>query len=96
MEMKDKVIDFLNILLGFRKFLAWFGLFIVGIIFRLDNYINGQEWTDLMRYTFAGFVAGNGVEYIATTVKEHLAIKRAQLQQNIPVQQPTSDYSEEK
>jgi hypothetical protein len=79
--MRERMAEFLNVLMGFRKFIAWFSLFGVGIVFRLQNYIDGGQWVDLMKATFAGFVAGNGVEYIASTVKDHLANRRAQIDQ---------------
>jgi hypothetical protein len=81
--MRQRLVDFLNVLQGFRKFIAWFGLFVVGIIFRLNNYIDGPDWVDLMKATFAGFVAGNGIEYVAGTVKDHLANRRAMIQQAV-------------
>ena len=67
--MKQKFIDFFNLVFGFRKLLAWLALFIVGIIFRLHGEVDGAQFVDLMKTTFMGFVAGNGVEHIMTTLK---------------------------
>lgn len=67
--MKQKIAEWINIIFGFRKFIAWFGLFLVGIIFRVNNLIDGPAFVDLMKSTFMGFVAANGVEHIMTTVK---------------------------
>lgn len=67
--MKEKIAEWINVIFGFRKFIAWFGLFVVGIIFRVQNLISGEAFVDLMKSTFMGFVAANGVEHIMTTVK---------------------------
>jgi hypothetical protein len=73
--MKQKLVDLINVIFGFRKFLAWVALFLVAIIFRLKAYIDGGQFVDLMKSTFMGFVAGNGVEHIMTTVKEYINAK---------------------
>jgi len=86
--MKQRLADFLNALMGFRKFIAWLAVFMVSIILLLKGYMNGSEWTDLMKTAFTAFVAGNGVEYIATTVKDHLSNIRARIDQGAPSTPP--------
>ena len=73
--MKQTIVDFINVTFGFRKFIAWFGLFVVGIIFRLTNHIDGGQFVDLMKTTFMGFVAGNGIEHLMSTVKVYVGSK---------------------
>ncbi len=67
--MKQKLAEWINIIFGFRKFMAWLALFLVGIVFRVKGLIAGAEFVDLIKGTFLGFVAANGVEHIMTTVK---------------------------
>lgn len=67
--MKQKIAEWINIIFGFRKFMAWLALFLVGIIFRVKGLIAGAEFVDLIKGTFLGFVAANGVEHIMTNVK---------------------------
>lgn len=73
--MKQKLVDLINVIFGFRKFLAWLALFLVAVAFRLKGYVDGGQFVDLMKSTFMGFVAGNGVEHIMTTVKEYINAK---------------------
>lgn len=73
--MKEKLIEFWNLIFGFRKFIAWTALFLVGIVFRILDYINGAQFVDLVKATFAGFVLANGWEHAMTTTKEFLAGK---------------------
>lgn len=71
--MKQKLAEWINVIFGFRKFIAWFGLFVVGIIFRVKGLMDGAQFVDLMKATFTGFVAANGVEHLMTTVKDYMS-----------------------
>lgn len=71
--MKQKVAEFFDLVFGFRKFIAWLALFLIGIIFRMKGFIDGGEFVDLIKSTFMGFVAANGVEHVVTCVKEYNA-----------------------
>lgn len=75
--MKQKIAEWINIIFGFRKFMAWLALFLVGIIFRVKGLIAGAEFVDLIKGTFLGFVAANGVEHIMTNVKGIMDSKNA-------------------
>lgn len=75
--MKQKIAEWINIIFGFRKFLAWLALFLVGIIFRVKGLIAGSEFVDLIKGTFMGFVAANGVEHIMTNIKGIMDAKNA-------------------
>lgn len=70
--MTQKTADFFNMLFGFRKMICWIALFVVGIIFRLNNLLDGAQFTDLAKATFLGFVAGNSVERVVTVISDHL------------------------
>ena len=62
METKEEgVLDFL---LGYRKTIAWFSLFIVSIILRLKGYVDGAQLVDLLKATFLGFITGNISEHL--------------------------------
>jgi hypothetical protein len=62
METKEEgLFDFL---LGYRKTLAWVGLFIISIVFRLKGYIDGGQFVDLTKATFLGFITGNLGEHL--------------------------------
>ena len=73
--MRRKLAEFLNVFFGLRKFLAWFGLFLVGIIFRLKGQIDGGQFVDLMKATFSGLVAGNAIEHVVSFGKDYMASK---------------------
>lgn len=89
--MKEKVVEWLNVLMGFRKFLAWFSLFIVGIVFRIDNMISGEQFVDLVKATFAGLVAGNMTEHLVSFGKDYMASKTSKT----PDPAPTDDGNKE-
>lgn len=67
--MKQKVAELINIIFGFRKFLLMLALFAIGIIFRVKDYIDGNQFVDLLKSTTISFFAANGVEHVVTTVK---------------------------
>lgn len=92
--MKQKIAEWINIIFGFRKFIAWFGLFLTGIIFRVKGLIAGAEFVDLMKSTFMGFVAANGVEHIMTTVKGVMDSKNAAMNPPVADPDPTNDDKE--
>lgn len=77
LSVQQKIIDFLNVVFGFRKFLLMLLLYMVGIIFRVQNLINGSEMVDLFKTTTIAFMSANGVEHIVTAVKDHYASKAA-------------------
>jgi hypothetical protein len=75
--MNTYISEFLDILMGFRKLIAFAGLFILAIAFRLKGLIDGGQMVDLLKNTFVAFVAANGVEHFTTMVKDHMASKIA-------------------
>ena len=77
--MKQKIAEWLNVIFGMRKFIAWFGLFLAGIIFRIKGFLDGAQFVDLMKATFAGFVAGNTVEHLVSFGKDYMTSKNKQI-----------------
>lgn len=73
--MKQKMIDLFNLIFGFRKFIAWLALFLVGIVFRIMNYIDGEQFVDLIKTTFGGFVLANGFEHVVNATKTYVGKK---------------------
>lgn len=67
--MKKKLAELINIVFGFRKFLLMLLIFLLGVIFRLKDLINGAEMVDLFKTTTIAFMSANGVEHIIDGVK---------------------------
>jgi hypothetical protein len=73
--MKQDEEGFFDFLLGYRKTLAWFTLFIVAIIFRLKGYIDGGQFVDISKATFLGFISGNLGEHLGNLGKAYFNSK---------------------
>lgn len=71
--MKQKLAELINIVFGFRKFLLMLLLYVVGIIFRLNDLVSGAEMVDLFKTTTIAFMSANGVEHLMTTVKDYMS-----------------------
>lgn len=67
--MKKKLAELINIVFGFRKFLLMLLVYLLGVIFRLKDLINGAEMVDLFKTTTIAFMSANGVEHIIDGVK---------------------------
>lgn len=87
--MRQKIAELINIIFGFRKFLLMLLLYIVGIVFRLNNLVTGAEMVDLFKTTTIAFMGANGVEHLVTAVKDYMGNK-VQADNVVPV-----DESEE-
>lgn len=64
--LRDAVLVFT----GMRKFIIMILLVIVGIVFRILDYINGVEFVDLLEGTAIAYFAANGGEHITKAVIE--------------------------
>lgn len=73
--MRQKLAELFDLLYGFRKFIAWSVLFLVAIILRIQGFVDGSQFVDLIKATFLGFVAGNSTEHFMNTAKEYIASK---------------------
>lgn len=74
--MSFKLIDFVALLSGFRKFTIMMLLIIVGSTFRVMGYINGLEFVDLLKGAAVAFFAINGIEHMTGAVQEWIKTKR--------------------
>jgi hypothetical protein len=82
--MNQKLADLINVTFGMRKFIAWIVLFLVGVVFRIHGDIDGGQFVDLVKATFLGFVAGNGVEHMVSVAKEYIK-SNGQAQVSTPI-----------
>lgn len=62
--------EFIGLLNGFRKFTIMLLVIVVGIIFRLIDFVNGEEFVNLVQGTVIAYMAGNGIEHMTQTIKE--------------------------
>lgn len=76
--MRQKMADFLNALLGLRKFIAFLLVFGIAIGFRCIGFVNGSEFVDLLKNVTLGFFASNGLEHFTTMAKDFIASKADQ------------------
>ena len=75
--MKQKWLDFLNIIQGLRKTLVMFLLMIIGVWFRLKGYLSGDNFTDLFKATVIAYFGANSVEHFTAMVQQHLVSRDA-------------------
>lgn len=73
--MRQRLAELIDIIYGFRKFIAFLLLFAVSIIFRLTNHIDGGQFVDLMKNTALAFFAANGIEHFTDMAKGYFATK---------------------
>lgn len=66
--MFEKLSEIIGLLLGLRKFIIMLILVGVGIIFRIKNYLSGDNFTDLMKATTIAFFASNSMEHFKKAV----------------------------
>lgn len=59
-------------LYGFRKVLIMFLVLLVAIIFRVEDYIDGKDFTELVKVTATAFFASNLGKGIAEAIKSKL------------------------
>lgn len=74
-NLGDFISEFLDAVMGFRKFIAFMCVFTVAVVFRYKNFMDGGQVTDLLKNTFLAFCGSNGVEHFTSMVKDHLALK---------------------
>jgi hypothetical protein len=73
--MGAKVAEFLNVFFGFRKTIVMLLLVLIGIVFRLENFINGSEFVDLLKNTVIAFFASNSIEHFTSMAKSYMDSK---------------------
>lgn len=75
--MRQRLAELIDIIYGFRKFIAFLLLFLVGVIFRLTQNIDGGQFVDLMKNVALAFFAANGIEHFTEAAKGYFASKTA-------------------
>lgn len=73
MARLKQIINFLN---GFRKFTIMFLLIVIGVTFRITDFVSGQEFVDLLKGTAVAFMAGNGLEHMTKATIEWIKNKK--------------------
>lgn len=86
--MRQKLAEFLDAIMGFRKFIAFLLLLAISIMFRSVNFINGSEFVDLMKNIGIAFFATNGVEHFTSMAKDYIASKVAERAAPAPGNEP--------
>lgn len=61
-----------ELLEGSRKFLIMIIILCCAIIFRVQDFINGAEFSDLMKGCVVAFFASNIGEHIVKTIRERI------------------------
>lgn len=73
--MNQKLQEFLDVLMGFRKFIAFLMLFSIAVIFRVESLVDGSQFVDLMKNVCISFFAVNGVEHFTLMARDFIASK---------------------
>lgn len=87
--MTKSLINFFNILSGFRKFIVMVVLIIVGIVFRVADLLNGAEFVNLLSGTVIAFFSANTVEHFTSIAKDWIASKAEPVAKPAPAPAPT-------
>jgi len=58
---------------GYRKYSVIILIIIIGVIFRLNGYINGSELVELLKVSVAAFFASNIGKSIVNTIKDKIS-----------------------
>lgn len=69
--MRQRLSELVDIIYGFRKFIAFLLLFVTAIIFRLQSYVDGGQFVDLMKNVALAFFAANGIEHFTEAAKSY-------------------------
>lgn len=71
--MRERLVELLDVIQGFRKFIIMLLLIVIGIVFRLENLLTGTDFVNLLQGTAVAFMASNAVEHIGSTIKEWMS-----------------------
>jgi hypothetical protein len=85
--MRQRLAELIDILYGFRKIIAFLLLFVISIVFRLTQNIDGGQFVDLMKNVSLAFFAANGIEHFTTMAKDFIASKAAPKPTDAPPQE---------
>lgn len=87
--MRQKLAELVDLIYGFRKFIAFLLLFLTGVIFRLTNQIDGGQFVDLQKNVGLAFFAANGIEHFTAMAKDYIASKAAPAATDTPPKEDT-------
>jgi hypothetical protein len=73
--MTQQISDFIEILGDTNKTFVMVAIMALGVFFRVKGYVNGTEWTDLMRATIVSFFGTATMVHMTGVIKDHLAAK---------------------
>jgi hypothetical protein len=73
--VRQKLAELIDIIYGFRKFIAFLLLFVIAIIFRVKSLIDGGQFVDLMKNVALAFFAANGIEHFTEAAKGYFQSK---------------------
>lgn len=94
--MRERLAELIDILYGFKKFIAFLLLFVTAIIFRLHAYVDGGQFVDLMKNVALAFFAANGVEHFTEAARSYFNGKATGGLPIAPTPPSHPDYSGEK
>ena len=76
--MSAYILDFLNILTGLRKTVVMLLVMVISTWLIVRGYLNGQNYTELLKTVVIGFFGANSVEHFSSMVQAHLQGKLPQ------------------
>ena len=69
--MRERFQEIIDLTYGFRKLLAFAGVFLLAVIFRLAGLIDGSQVVDLLKNCFVAFCASNSIEHFTLTAQSY-------------------------
>lgn len=69
--MKQRLAEWINVIFGMRKFLLMAALYIMAVVFLCLHYIDGAQFTDLLKSTTLSFMVANGTEHLVTVARSY-------------------------
>jgi len=70
-----KLLEFLDLLIGFRKFSIMLLLTLTSLTLLLFKILDGNNWVDLMKAVSIAYFASNSVEHLSQFAKDFIANK---------------------
>lgn len=83
--MRQRLAELIDIIYGFRKFIAFLLLFIIAILFRIKDLVNGAQWVDLMKAVSYAFFAANGIEHFTEMAKSYYSTQAPTTSSPVPL-----------
>lgn len=87
--MKEKLAEWISVISGMRKTIVMLLLVLIGVVFRIMGYLDGNQIVDLLKNTVIAFFSANSIEHIGNTIKEYVASKNAPASSDSKETEPT-------